>query len=116
LYRPFKNIEEMIFMFVKIYSAIWFVVLFVTGVIFLTGNFNTMAAVVFGFVSFGLVFMGMMCVLPHAVTHQAKVPETGSGKEPELKKRSGEIIERVKTIKKAWMSSTGVEIGKPRYH
>jgi hypothetical protein len=44
---------------------------------FVTGNFTMLTAVVFGFIAFGLTFMGMMNVLPIAVTHTtpAKVEE-----------------------------------------
>ena len=37
-----------------------------------------MIAIVFGFVAFGLVFMGMMFVLPYTITHTPPSPEKGA--------------------------------------
>jgi len=51
------------------------------GMMWLTGTLTMVAIVVFGFVSFGLVFMGMMCVLPSAVSHPAPVEEVRPRKE-----------------------------------
>jgi len=41
-------------------------------VLFLTGNFTMMAAVVSGFIAFGLTFTGMMNVIPLMVSHPAE--------------------------------------------
>lgn len=38
-------------------------------VLWFGGVFSMLIGVVFGFVSFGLVFAGMMCVLPGVVSH-----------------------------------------------
>ena len=35
----------------------------------ITGNFGSMAALAFGFAAFGLVFMGMISVLPDISSH-----------------------------------------------
>ena len=48
------------------------------GVLLLAGVFTMLTAVVFGFVAFGLVFVGMMCVLPGQVAH----PTTEAAKAP----------------------------------
>ena len=56
-------------MSVKAYLYTWGIFLLAALVLFLTGNFTMMASVVFGFMAFGLVFMGMMNVLPLAVSH-----------------------------------------------
>ena len=58
-------------MFAKIYGMLWAVIGVVAGLLFVTGNFTLMTEVVFGFVSFGMIFMGMMCVLPATVGHHA---------------------------------------------
>jgi hypothetical protein len=39
-----------------------------------TGNFTAMMLVVFGFIAFGMVFMGMMNVLPTVVAHPSAKP------------------------------------------
>ncbi len=54
-------------MLTKIYFFLW-AALIVTGMgTFATGNMTSFTAVVFGFIAFGMVFMGMMSVLPTAV-------------------------------------------------
>ena len=58
-------------MLVKIYWTIWAMVAAAAAMIFVTGYFTAVMAVVFGFTAFGLVFMGMIGVLPSMVTHPA---------------------------------------------
>ena len=57
-------------MFERIYFALWGLILITVGALFLTGTLTTMIGVVFGFVAFGLTFMGMIGVLPNWVGHQ----------------------------------------------
>ena len=59
-------------MSVKAYLYTWGFFLLAALVLFLTGNFTMLTAVVFGFFAFGLVFMGMMNVLPLAVAHPSE--------------------------------------------
>lgn len=58
-------------MIVKVYGMIWAFVATVAALVFLTGNFTELTAVVFGFISFGMIFMGMMGVLPSTMGHNA---------------------------------------------
>ncbi|HMT06502.1 MAG TPA: hypothetical protein PKA82_00755 [Pyrinomonadaceae bacterium] len=58
----------------KFYAAIWTVFLLVIAAVVLTGNLTTWAIVAFGFASFGLIFMGMMLVLPFVATHGENAP------------------------------------------
>ena len=67
-------------MLVRIYWTTWAIFGFASALLFATGNFTMMAAVVAGFVGFGLTFMGMMNVLPEMVSHHAPVRHV----EPEL--------------------------------
>lgn len=53
----------------KFYSFLWAIYFVAAAVLWLAGVFTLFTAVVFGFVAFGFVFMGMMCVLPGAVSH-----------------------------------------------
>jgi len=55
-------------MMVKLYALMWLVGIVAVAAIYLTGNMTPEAAVFFGFLSFGAVFMGMMGVLPSTVT------------------------------------------------
>ncbi|MBK8464743.1 MAG: hypothetical protein IPL32_02850 [Chloracidobacterium sp.] len=61
------------------YSFLWLVYFVSVGVMSIAGVLTMVAVVAFGFIAFGLVFMGMMCVLPAAVAHplqnEEKVPE-----------------------------------------
>ncbi|HVE58445.1 MAG TPA: hypothetical protein VNB22_16550 [Pyrinomonadaceae bacterium] len=74
-------------MLVKLYWTLWAAIAFLALLMFVTGNFTMMTLVVFGFVSFGMIFAGMMCVLPSTVGHNA-VPEA-----------SKVIVEKVKEEK-----------------
>ena len=56
-------------MLTKIYTGLWIATLAAALALFLAGNMTMLAWVVFGFVAFGLVFMGMMGVLPAMVVH-----------------------------------------------
>ena len=53
----------------KFYSFLWIVFAVSAGIIWLAGVFTLTTVVVYGFISFGLVFAGMMCVLPGVVSH-----------------------------------------------
>lgn len=66
-------------MFVKIYGMMWATIAIIAALFWVTGNFTLITLVAFGFVGFGMIFMGMMCVLPSTVGHNA-LPE-----EPKLK-------------------------------
>ena len=62
----------------RFYGFLWILCGVSAGILWLAGVFTMLAAVVFGFVAFGLVFVGMMCVLPAQVSHpsapRAKLP------------------------------------------
>lgn len=56
-------------MIVKVYALIWVVGIAAAAAFYLTGNLTPVMKVVFGFLSFGMVFMGMIGVLPITVAH-----------------------------------------------
>ena len=58
-------------MLLKIYGLIWVLGLLAVGVFYLSGNLNPLIQIVFGFLTFGAIFMGMIAVLPFAVTHRS---------------------------------------------
>lgn len=58
-------------MLVKSYWSLWIVFAVTVGAFLLDGAFTMFVAVVYGFIAFGLVFAGMMCVLPEVVAHPA---------------------------------------------
>lgn len=53
----------------KLYSYICVVFAVSASIIWLANVFTMFAGVVFGFIAFGLVFTGMMCVLPATAAH-----------------------------------------------
>ena len=57
-------------MFERIYFSLWGLTILAAGILFISGIFTPLTAVVFGFIFFGLTFMGMIGVLPNWVGHQ----------------------------------------------
>lgn len=81
----------------KIYGILWVILGFAAAVAFLTGNFSDIAIVGFGFVVFGMIFMGMISVLPMTIAHPS----------PELKKvEPVETKSRTKAISHSGQLST----------
>jgi hypothetical protein len=56
-------------MLVKGYYSLWVLSAVAAALMFATGNLTMLAVVVFGFIAFGLTFMGMISVLPVWATH-----------------------------------------------
>ena len=56
-------------MIVRIYWSLWILTALSALVLFLIGDLTMMAAIVYGFVAFGLTFMGMIGVLPNLAVH-----------------------------------------------
>ena len=65
----------------KFYSFLWLLYFVSAGVVWLGNVFTMLAVVIFGSIAFGMVFMGMMCVLPGAISHPA--PEKAKPPKPE---------------------------------
>ncbi|MEQ1763516.1 MAG: hypothetical protein ABL984_10270 [Pyrinomonadaceae bacterium] len=102
-------------MLAKIYVALWFAVAFAAGLIFLTGTFTMLTVVVFGFLTFGLVFTGMMCVLPYEVSHPqpAQIPASS---EKQVARRPVSALVHLRAYGAELMTPNGVEIRKPKLH
>jgi hypothetical protein len=58
-------------MLTKIYLYTSLVIAGAFAAVLVSGNLTPLAIVVFGFVAFGMVFTGMMCVLPVDIAHPA---------------------------------------------
>lgn len=56
-------------MFVKLYFLVWALGLLTAAAFYLTGYLGSVTQVVFGFLTFTAVFMGMLAVLPFWATH-----------------------------------------------
>ncbi len=64
----------------KFYGFLWATYFVAAAIVWLAGLLTMFTTVVFGFVAFGFVFMGMMCVLPGAVSHPHEVKQRSSAK------------------------------------
>jgi hypothetical protein len=53
------------------YWMLWALIVAAAVVTFASGSFTSMAAVVFGFMAFSMLFLGMISVLPVWATHPA---------------------------------------------
>ena len=98
----------------KVYFTIWGLVGAAATVFFLTGNMTMLTLVVFGFVAFGLVFMGMMGVLPILVTQ----PEPRSVELATKAPRKTVTNESAATFGSAvtgWFVPKGIHLRKPKY-
>jgi hypothetical protein len=60
-------------MLTKIYQVSWLLAAIAAGLLFVSGNLSALTTVVFGFIAFGLVFAGMMIVLPATIAHPEPV-------------------------------------------
>ena len=56
-------------MIVKLYWLMWLLGIVAVGLFYFTGNFTPTVAIVFGFLSFGAIFMGIIGVLPISISH-----------------------------------------------
>ena len=54
-------------MLTKIYIVLWFLIAAAAATLYVTGSMTEIVVVLFGFICFGMVFMGMLSVLPTAV-------------------------------------------------
>lgn len=70
----------------RFYSYLWIAFAAAAGIFGIAGFFTMLTLVVFGFIAFGLVFAGMICVLPGTVSHPhpEMKPSAMSGKSPRL--------------------------------
>ena len=61
-------------MIVRIYWSLWILTALSAVILFLVGGLSMVAAVVYGTIAFGLIFMGMIGVLPNLATHPSEAP------------------------------------------
>lgn len=71
----------------KIYEMLWLAIALVMAIMYVTGNLTLTVAVVFGFVIFGMVFMGMMGVLPASISHPEPAVMAGKNNAAEQRQR-----------------------------
>lgn len=73
-------------MFVRLYASIWILGFVAVGLFYITGNFTPVVSIVFGFLSVGGVFTGMMNVLPATIGDRLHldVPKVSSDRAPRV--------------------------------
>ena len=76
---------------VKLYWTLWAIIGTTALLLWASGNFTMLTLVGFGFVSFGMIFMGMISVLPSTVVHHA-VPAEPKVKPAKVKAEKNEGI------------------------
>jgi hypothetical protein len=103
-------------MSVKFYNIVWLLFLGMVAICFLSGNMTPVAGVVIGFMAFGWVFMGMMVVLPTSIGH----PVPAAGNRLSFAKHLRGIIRKAKArfdaMRGTWMSSSSIEVRRPKFH
>lgn len=62
----------------RFYSYLWSLFAISAGLVWLFGGMSNVVVVAYGFVAFGLIFAGMMCVLPGVVAHPTVKPDYGA--------------------------------------
>src|SRR5690349_5805164 len=101
--------------YVKLYAALWGCLLMIAGGLALTGNFTNMTAVAYGFISFGMIFMGMMSVLPSLVStpegRSALCESASRGSKRERARR-----DTLPTIVHDWFFPRGIELSPPKHN
>lgn len=101
-------------MYVKLYAAVWGLLLLVAAGLAVSGNFGIKAAIAYGFITFGLTFMGMMSVLPSIVsTPEGRESLCPSNRRDFHKK---EMPEKSARALHEWLFPTGVEMSEPKHH
>lgn len=75
----------------KFYLCLWGMFAVAFAMFWLLGAASPVVVVAFGFVAFGLIFAGMMCVLPGVVAHpaaEAAIEDNAATLEPATADRS----------------------------
>lgn len=114
--KNYKDLFQEIIMLTKIYAAILSTVALAAGTLFLTGNFTMLTAVVFGFISFGLIFMGMMFVIPTTVADPAPAQAGVGSPKRSVSRQPINALASIRSLKAELLSGNGVEIRKPKFH
>ena len=104
-------------MSVRFYQTIWLLFIGTAATFLITGNLTPIVGVVFGFIVFGLIFMGMMSVLPTSITHPVPSNERlGSGLWTRIRTAFESGQKHLTEWRSTWMSSGSIEVGRPKFH
>ena len=104
-------------MSVRFYQVTWFLFILVAAGFFFTGNLTPVVGVVFGFIIFGQIFMGMMSVLPTSIVHPASESDRlGASMRTHLRVKYEDGLMRFHDWRNRWMSSDSIEVRRPKFH
>ena len=102
-------------MSVRMYKLLWLAFAAVVGIFYVSGNLTLMAEVVFGFIVFGMVFMGMMVVLPTSISHP-ELEQSVFSFTPWFASLFRRSKQRLNESKQEWISSSSIEVRRPKLH
>jgi len=97
----------------RFYMFLWLTAIAAASGFYLMGSLTLLAGVIFGFMFFGLTFMGMISVLPaiaHAEVETVKLPEPARAR-----KTRERVAAEVHRFTAAW-AEKGVEVRQIRPH
>ena len=92
----------------KFYLGLWITFGLTVVGLEISGNLTMLAVTVLGTICFGIIFMGMMCVLPSTVAHAAPIADRAV-------RVSGPRI-TLRRLVNAWSHPLGVEVNRTRLH
>jgi len=93
----------------KFYIGLWITFGLTVVGLGVSGNLTMLPLTVLGTICFGIIFMGMMCVLPSTVEHAgpSQRPDRGVPKAKRI---------TLRRFVNAWSHPIGVEIERPKLH
>ena len=104
-------------MSVRFYQMTWLIFILVVAAFLFTGNLTPIVGVVFGFIIFGMIFMGMMSVLPTSIVHPApKSERLGAAVRDRFRAKYNAASRRFHEWRNTWMSSGSIEVRRPKFH
>jgi len=98
----------------RFYMFLWLAAILATTGFYLAGSLTLLVGVVFGFIFFGLTFMGMISVLPTMV-HAEVTTAHPVEKAARAHTKREQIAEEIRGFAAAW-SENGVEVREVRAH
>jgi Protein of unknown function (DUF1418) len=113
--EPITNQKRGIIMIVKLYIAIWGMLLIVAAGLAVTGNFTITTTIIYGFISLGMIFMGMMSVLPAIVSTPEGRASLCESKQSHVE-RDKDSSDQSASALHEWLFPAGIEMGPPKHH
>lgn len=100
---------------VKAYWTIWAAILIGAMALFVTGNLTAVVVVALGFISFGMIFMGMMAVLPSTISHPSPARTHSNLSVSAYTQRLKGSIHALRSGPSRWLHTDDMAVRKPTY-